>query len=227
MTEDQIARCWAFARGEFDPKAFEQWLFGQPDLAFEFSEEFWLELLSANYASREDVWTIRKKLAVAIDGARSCECPKIADLSAISMGGDWYFEKVFEPFETVLNYGPDKWWLYIARCEACGTHWLIAQDERIYDEWYLRRISAADVATALNGQWPRDFWLYEDVLWLGVVKSTPPRFLDAMSPALVETVADLLRDRPDIEIARIGQLLGISDRHAVRLIAEARKLPQP
>lgn len=221
MTDDQIGCLWAFARGDFDPKAFEQWLFGQLDLEADFGEEFWLELLSANYGNREEVWNIRKKLAAAIDETRSCECPMITDLSAIPMGGDCYYEKVFEPFETILSYGPDKWWLFIQRCKACESHWLTAQDERIYDEWFLRRMTAAEVAASQDGQWPRDFWNYEDVLWVGVAKSTPPRFFEAMSPALVQTVADLRRDRPDIEIERIGRLLGISDQHVVQLVAKA------
>jgi hypothetical protein len=221
MTDEQISELWAFSRGDTDPKAFEQWLFEQSELEEALGETHFLQLVSANYHNKDEVRDIRLALAAKIDGRRQCECPKIASIVAIPMGGDWYFERVFEPLEQVAVYGPDKWWLYISRCKQCRTNWLIAQDERIYDDFFMRRITDGQVANAKVNKWPTDFITYEKVLLIGLEKSNPPRFLDPMAGSLIWTVEDLLLERPEITVHEIAKLLGITDEHAAALALKA------
>ena len=152
-----------------------------------------------------------------------CECPTIQDLSAVPMGGDFYFEKVFEPLEEIAKYGPDKWWLYISRCSECGANWLVAQDDRIYDDFFLKRLTDAEVERAKAGQWPEQFQSYRDVLTVGRETSTPPRFFDPMAASLIWTAEDLLREQPNIPAQDVAHILGLSEKHAERLIVRAKR----
>ena len=222
MTEDQLSNLWAFARGETPGTVFEQWFFKQEELEGQLGEELHFELLSSPYGDREQVWKLRKSLMTALEPLRRCECPTIRDMSAIPMGGDFYFEKVFEPLEEVIRYGPERWWLYISRCGTCSTNWLVAQDERIYDEFFMKRLSDAEVERAKAGQWPEQFQSYGDVLSVGCATSNPPRFLDPMAASLIWTAEDLLRERSDIKTQEVARVLGLSDRHAERLVERAK-----
>ncbi len=141
------------------------------------------------------------------------------------MGGDFYFEKVFEPLEVIASYGPTKWWLYISRCDRCHTSWLVAQDDRIYDEFFMKRLTDVEVKKAKAGQWPELFQRYEEVLSVGRTTSNPPRFLDPMAASLIWTAEDLLRERPDIRPDEIAHILGLSDKHAKRLVERAKNQP--
>ena len=43
-----------------------------------------------------------------------CYCAQLGELAIIGMGdADRLDERVFAPLDIVLNYGDDKWWLYI------------------------------------------------------------------------------------------------------------------
>lgn len=222
MTEDQLSNLWAFARGETPGSIFEQWFIKQVDLEQPLGKDLHLELLSSTYVEREEVWNLRQSLRATLEPSRRCECPTIRDMSAIPMGGDFYFEKVFEPLEEVATYGPDKWWLYISRCRSCGTNWLIAQDDRIYDDFFMKRLTDAEVERAKAGEWPEQFSSYGNVLSVGRTTSSPPRFLDPMAASLIWTAEDLLRERPDIKTDEIAHVLGLSDRHAERIIEKAK-----
>lgn len=95
---------------------------------------------------------------------------------------------------------------------------MIAQDESIYDNFYLRRLDRT-TAKALQeqGQWPDEFLTYERVLSLGRTMSKPWTFLDPRSPALVWTAEDLRRERPDITVEEVAHLLAILVRDATSL----------
>ena len=196
--------------------------FSREGLEEPLGEALHFELLSSAYSDRDKVWNLRKSLDGVLTPLRRCECPTIRNLSAVPMGGDFYFEKVFEPLEEVVSYGPDKWWLYISRCKVCDTNWLVAQDERIYDDFFMRRLADAEVERAKTGQWPKQFQSYEDVLSVGRAISDPPRFFDPMAASLVWTVEDLLHERQGIKTQEVAHVLGISDKHAERLVERAK-----
>jgi hypothetical protein len=95
---------------------------------------------------------------------------------------------------------------------------MIASDERIYDNHYMRRLSP-ELLKAIQdrNQWPEEFLTYEQVLSLGVTMSRPWIFLDPRSPALVTTAEDLRDERPSISVEEVAHLLGIPVRDAIRL----------
>jgi len=149
-----------------------------------------------------------------------CWCHSLADLAVVPMGGDGFDERLFASLERMREHGGAQWWLYLSRCGACGQDWLVAQDERIYDNYYLKRLSpseAREVAEA--NRWPDDFITYERVLRLGRRLAQPWTFLDPRSPSLVWTAEDLLKERPGITIDEIAYLLAIEPEAASRLLS--------
>lgn len=149
-----------------------------------------------------------------------CCCHSLADLAVVPMGGDGTDERVFATLDKKREHGGDQWWLYLSNCSACKQHWLVAQDERIYDNYYMKRLSASeaqDVAEA--NRWPDDFITYERVLRLGRTLAQPWTFLDPRSPSLVWTAEDLMKERPGITVDEIAYLLAIEPEAASRLLS--------
>lgn len=212
MTNEQISNLWAFVRGDIEPKAFEAWFFGQNGFEFTLGEELYFELLSADYQDRRDaIPKLREQLESVLEPLRNkrCECLKIKEMSAIDMGFDGYFEIVFEPLQEVVRYGEEKWWLSISNCSVCRTNWLVAEDQRIYDAYFMKRINGEAVALAQSGQWPTEFQTWESVLSVGRKVSNPPLFFDRYSGSLVWSVQDLLNERSDITKQEIAYLHGV------------------
>ncbi len=220
MTDDQRSKLHAFALGETPGLEFERWFLAQHALEGQLGKDLHWKLTSYDYKDRDEVWELRQLLAAKLETIRQCECPVIR--TVVPMSSDLYFEKVFGSMERVIEYGPEKWWLYISRCKACGTNWLIAQDDRIYDDFFLTLISDADVVEARSGRWPDQFQTYEAVLALGRQTRNPPRFFDPMAASLIWTVEDLLKERPSIRVEEIAELLGLSNEHAAKLVRKAR-----
>ena len=127
---------------------------------------------------------------------------------------------VLASFKTVEAHGGNQWWLSIATCEVCRQDWMVAQDERIYDNFYLRRLTKEIKQDIVEWSlWPEEFLTYERVLKLGSATGRIWTFLESRSPALITTAKDLRRERPDISVEEIAILLGISLPHADSLLA--------
>ena len=135
------------------------------------------------------------------------------------MGGDGQDEQVFATLTNIRDHGTGLWWLYLSKCSACEQDWLVAQDDRIYDNYYLKRMDAAQAEDIANGDcWPDDFITYERVLRLGRTLSQAWTFLDPRSPALIATAEDLRKERPKIAVDEIAYLLAIEPKTAARLL---------
>jgi len=149
----------------------------------------------------------------------NCACQSLSDLAVVPMGGEGRDERIFAHLDRIRDHGGDQWWLYLSVCATCGQNWMVAQDDRIYDTFYLHRLDpqAAD-AIRREGQWPAEFLTYERVLSLGRTWSKAWTFLDPRSPALVWAAEDLRRERPEISVDEIADLLGIPVRNAARLL---------
>lgn len=156
-----------------------------------------------------------------IKASSSCCCASLPDLAAVPMGGDGLDERVFATVENVVNHGGDAWWLHLSQCCACGQHWMIAQEERIFDEHFMRRLTVDEANRILSvSDWPVEFSSYERVLKTGHTLSIRPCvFLERLAPSLVWTAEDLRRERPDISVEEIALLLGITPTQAKRLLA--------
>lgn len=221
MTETQLSYLWKFARGDLERAEFEPWLYEQSDLDLALGDELQFRLSACDFSNRDEVWAIRKELRDALQPYRQCECPLIRDRDVIPMGGEFYSETFFATLDRVVEFGPPRWWLYIDKCRACGTIWLIAQDDRVYDEFFLQRIGDAELRAAELGNWPKIFSTYEQVLAAGRELSSPPIYLDPVE-GLLGTVEDLLRERSMISMGEVAHLLGVGDYHAKRLMKLAR-----
>lgn len=154
----------------------------------------------------------------AASSAPACLCATLSDPAVVPMGSDGLDERVFATIDRFADHGGDQWWLYASHCSACGQDWMVAQDERIYDNFYLTRITPETRRQIVEqGRWPDDFMTYEQVLRLGRTLSKPWTFWDLVSGALVDTAADLRHERPGITTGEIAWLLGISEKDAARL----------
>lgn len=155
----------------------------------------------------------------------SCCCADLPDLAAVPVGGDGRDEGVFATLENVCDHGGDLWWLYLSKCSACGQAWMIAQEERIFDEYFLRRVTDNEVANIKQNRWPDDFISYERVLKIGHLFASPCIFLDSMSSSLVWSAHDLQQARPDISVEEIAHLLGVTVSNAKKLLKAIRWIP--
>lgn len=223
MTTDFTSQLWKFARGDGKRASFEEWLYNQSELEDFLGEEFYLKLISCNFSNNDEVWTIRQEVAENLDSQRKCECPKVRDLDFIPMGFDGDDERFFANLKEVLSYGRKKWWLYISRCNRCGTLWMVGQDDSYYDDYFLNRISKDQLNRAEKGEWPELFLTQERLLAIGRDLSTAPIYVDADSPSLKWTIEDLLKERPAITDSEIADILGISAEHAAWLTKEVKK----
>lgn len=150
----------------------------------------------------------------------SCCCSELDDLAVVGMGDpDGLDERLFATLDLVQDHGGDQWWLYVSTCSACGQSWMVAQDERIHDNYYLKRISLETMREIINhSRWPDDFLRYEKVLRLGRDSGRVAQFLDPRSPALIDTAKDLRRERPDISVEEIAYVLAVPTKAVARLL---------
>lgn len=163
---------------------------------------------------------LRKALAQNLEPYKQCECLSIRDLAAVPMGGDGLDERVFATLARVKDHGGDRWWLYLSKCGACGQHWMVAQEERIFDEYFLKRLDASEAGKISSDDlWPPEFLTYERVLRVGRKLSQPCRFLEELALSLVWTAEDLRKERPDITAEEVAYLVGVTPQHAARLLS--------
>ena len=128
-------------------------------------------------------------------------------------------KRVFASLDLVLNYGGEKWWLYVSRCSVCLQYWMIAQEERIHDNFFFKRIDPETfLAIVETSDWPSDFMQYEELLRLARDAGHVTIYLDPRSIALVETVNELRTARPDISPDEVAFLLSISTKQALKLL---------
>ena len=151
---------------------------------------------------------------------QSCECSTLGEFAVIDMGGDGRDERVFATLAKVTKHGGDAWWLYASRCSACGQDWMVAQEERIHDNFYLKRLTVSEMKMiAEQGAWPPDFLRFEDVIRLGPDHEQFARFSDTND--LTDTVKELMEARSDISASEIAYLFVLSEGEAKRLMERA------
>lgn len=148
-----------------------------------------------------------------------CQCDMIPKLAVIDMGRH---QAIFQTLERVRDRGGPYWWLYACECRACGTTWVVAQEERQNDIFILRKLESAATELLLQDNvWPTDFERYETLLEIGREWGRHVRFADPESSSLVWTITDLARDRPGIAVSRLAWLLNLTPETASNL---ARKV---
>lgn len=153
-----------------------------------------------------------------------CQCSTLNDFAVVGMGdSEGRDQQVFSTLVEVANHGGGAWWLYASRCSVCGQDWMVAQEERIHDNFYLKRLSAAEMKTiGEQGAWPPDFIRFEDVIRLGPDHKQVARFLDTND--LTDTVKELMEERSDISASEIAYLFVLSEREAKKLMDRAARM---
>lgn len=128
-------------------------------------------------------------------------------------------ELVFASFKEPIRHGGEQWWLSVYTCMACRQDWMVASDERIYDNHYLRRLPSASLReiTEFNC-WPDEFLTFEQLMMLGKATGRYWQFVEPRSPALIASAEDLRRERPEITIEEIASLLAIPYDQAAGLL---------
>jgi hypothetical protein len=218
LTANQLERFRAFVRGDLEPLAFERWFLGEQRMEEALGEDLHWDLTSSDYRDGSEVRRLRQLLKDLIKNDASCECWMRRDHDVIPMGCDGQDERFFATVDRIAEHGGRQWWLYLSRCNACEQHWLVAQEERIYDDFFIRRLSSDEAqAIVSDGLWPSTFQTYEEVLATALAMSQPCRFSDPLAGSLIWTVEDLLEENPGITQARIAELLGIEPGHVTAL----------
>lgn len=217
-TAEITNKLWQFARGDAKQEPFEQWLYSNDEIERSLGPELYLELISCDFSNKDSVWTIRQSIISKLDPSRNCECPTIKDLDFIPMGFEGADQKMFANLTEVLEFGEEKRWLYISRCDRCDTLWMIGQDDLYYDDFYFKRITEHEFNNAKEGQWPELFLTKERLLALGRDLSSDPIYAEADAPSLRFTVQDLVKERPSITAQQIANIMAISVEHATLLL---------
>ncbi len=150
-----------------------------------------------------------------------CECSTLDDFAVVGMGdSEGRDQKIFSTLVEVANHDGIAWWLYASRCSGCGQDWMVAQEERIHDNFYLKRLSFAEMKMIVEQDaWPPDFLRFEDVIRLGPDHKQVARFLDIND--LTDTVKELIEARSDISVSEIAYLFVFSENEAKKLMDRA------
>ena len=156
-----------------------------------------------------------------MDDEKRCCCRELDDFAVVGMGDpNGLDDRVFATLDRVQRHGGTQWWLSISTCHVCGQNWMIAQDERIHDNFYLKRIDQFVLHEIVHrSHWPDDFLRYEQVLRLGRESGRIAQFANPHDPALIDTVSDLRRERRDISAEDIAYVLAIPHKAAAQLLA--------
>ncbi len=180
--DDVTERLWAFVRGDAPAVEFEKWIYAEPRLESELGKDLYLATVSTNFSDREAVWSLRCALAVHTRRRPSpdCLCIRLKTLEIVDMGTfhapqpafdtdrEWSDRDVFQSLEKVADRGPPFWWLWAARCRACGQGWLIGQEERQNDVFCMMRLDGRQLREIIDHDvWPREFDSYESLLRAG------------------------------------------------------------
>ena len=147
-----------------------------------------------------------------------CRCGGLSDVDNIPMGFDGDDERFFATVNRIQDHGGTQWWLYLSQCESCGQHWVIAQEERIFDEYLVRRITKTDAqAIVSKGDWPNEFLQYEKVLRTLRTRSSYPIWFDLNDSPLARTITELRQENPDLSIVEAAELIGVDRSDLVKL----------
>jgi hypothetical protein len=147
----------------------------------------------------------------------------LPDFAVVALGeAEGRDQALHQALKNLRDFGREKHWLYLAQCKVCDQHWMVAQEDRIHDNIYLKRLTAPAACEILEfGAWPSDFLKFEDVIRLGPDNGSFSVFLDPH--AHLVTIKQLVEERRDISAADVAYLLCLSEKEAGMLMAKARK----
>lgn len=215
---------WKFVRGDMSPTEFEQWACSDGALEKQLGELLYLDVISADYSSKDAIYGIKKSLkAFALSASNiGCGCIALADLADIQMGPD--IDGVLGTFEERARRGISMWWLSADQCSVCEQWWLVAMESRINDVVFLKRLSFQEGQGILNEhRWPAEFDKFENLLRLGHERGHRWKYTGPLDPAVLWTAIDLARERPGIRISELAELLHLDNSKMCQLAEQASR----
>lgn len=217
MKIETIEKLWSFYRHKIDIYDFEKWIYLNNDLEIEIGNEKYLELISLSYKNKNDYGKIVKIVKSIIENYDyKCSCVKLYSRDIIGMGSE---DEIFmDKFIHIKDRGQDYWWLYLSQCTVCNKYWLVAQEERHNDDYHLLKLTTDEAKNILeNDNWPHEFDKYENLLILSKNAGHSVRFVDPLNSSMVYTVIDLAKNKPNINVIEIAELLNIDNEIALEL----------
>lgn len=216
---------WEFIRGDLPVADFENWLYTNSGLEHVFGEDFYLEVISANFKNNNDIYILKARLGEFLRQKfpLDCECITLPDM-AITYMGDEHEEHIWKSLEKVKVYGEPRWWLALYQCKKCVQYWLIAQESQQNDIHCYRRIEEAEAEKIIhNKKWPKHFGTLEELLIIGRVNNQSGKFINFLAPSLVHFIEELRWNRPGRGIGEIAILLNIDENTLLRLLEQEPK----
>lgn len=206
-----IENIWKFIRGDMSTSDFESWVYSNSTLENLFGKTLHLEIISANFSSKEVVFQLKevlKKFLISSTNS-SCTCIQISNIAVVDMGDE--SEKIFATLDEIKKRGDPYWWLSVYQCRDCQQSWLVAQEERQNDVFCLYRLDQVAMEDILNNnRWIPIFDGYENLLRIGLETGKRVRFLDPLNSSLRWTISDLAKEKPGIKISEVAQLLNLN-----------------
>jgi hypothetical protein len=220
---------WQFIRGDLPVQEFEKWLYANNDFENTVGQEFYLELISANFKANPDVYLLKQKLGEFMRQKvpLSCECVALPNLAVTDMGSEQE-EHIWETLEEAKVYGEARWWLALYKCKKCGQYWLVAQESCHNDIHCLKRLETIEAETIIqNDEWPKSFETLEELLTIGRDNNRSVLFIDPSDSSLAYCAEDLLKTRPDISVSEIASLLNIDKSLAAQIYNKVSSAKKP
>jgi len=206
-----IENIWKFIRGDMLASDFENWVYSNSTLESLFGKTLYLEIVSANFSSKDTVFQLKKTLKeFAISSTNpSCMCLQLSNIAVVDMGDE--SEEVFATLDQIKKRGNPYWWLSVYQCRECQQSWLVAQEERQNDVFCLYRLDEVTTEDIINNnRWAPIFDHYEDLLRIGLEAGKSVRFFEpSNSRSLRWTISDLAKEKPGINISEVAQLLNL------------------
>lgn len=132
---------WRFARGDMPASEFEDWLYAHAQAELQLGEDAYLEAISLDYRNTRQVAEFRSKLGRCLPRTSECRCEAIPDWGLVTLGR-W----TSEGFEHIEQQEHTPYWLQAMICKTCKTHWIVGQDNIIYDVWIVVRATCRDIS---------------------------------------------------------------------------------
>ena len=182
-----------------------------------------MELIATDYSTSGSVFVLKKRLKAELNTIfrKSCECHSLSNLDTVGMG---HHQNIFNTLKRRENFGSPLWWLSLVECSGCNQFWMIGSEERINDEFILKRLSTTVSEKILNDDiWPEDFKKYSSLLLICRDQGKSVRFMDTVSRALVFTAIDLAQEKPGIRLQEISDLLQVELDQAEAIVEKAEQ----
>lgn len=223
--DDRFEKIWRFIRGDLKESIFEDYIYNDSSLNKYLGESLYLEVISNDYNDKNSTYNLKLKLKQYMNELKplSCKCIQFKDLEVLTMNAESC--ELISTLIKVIDRGMPYWWLSLQKCNQCMEYWLLAQEERINDNFILKRLSKDIVEKVIdNKEWPDLFNDYADLLKIGNEESKCFTFVEPLkSPSIFYTIVDLAKCQPKISVSELSKLLNLNKLTTLKIAKRAIK----